>query len=438
LKKSRWMRRFVARYIAYLEVFGYLFVVAMATTIAALWLWKVDDVSQAHSNPLIKPHEYVATHPADVVLLNMLVQKHDEVTEGQPIAEICDDPAWVSRYASAQQALALAAALDNNAAKGARVEGEDMLRGFLRNSLAQWETQRPAMPRVKLLAPHSGVAVIDNAKEGLVIPAEEEIARIIDFEDLRISGDFRGTNQSYARLGQPTRSEILMAYGNNETLLSDIERPGAWTNGYGQFNSVAEGKINDILKQHFAGKRVTMEDDTTFTLTKVTAVELRGTFQTEKANASAAGEDIAPEPFTGIEIMGRVIEGAHTASVRVLDLPEDVQSAVKQAVLQRFESRPIRLDDAALSATDIKDLKIITTLDVENANIEKADAQGDPILAEKVERKFIFTAQIENPSPALKAKVRELALAETPSYIKTKTVVVVGKRRVAMLLFRKN
>lgn len=433
------MRRFVARYIAYLEVFGYVFVATMAAAIAILWIWKVDDVAQAHSNPLIQPHEYVATHPSDVVVLKILVQKHDEVAEGQPIAEICDDPVWVSRHASAQQALALANALDNSAAKDARAAGDETLRGFLRNSLAQWEMQRAAMPRTKLLAPHAGVVITDEGKEGKLIPSGKEIARIIDFDDLRISGDFRGTNQSYARVGQPTRSEILMTYGNGETLLSDIERPGAWMKGYGQFNSAAEGRVADILKQHFAGKRLTLEEDTLFTLNKVTAVELRGTLRTERANALPFGEqEIAPEPFTGIEIAGRVIEGTHTASIRVLDLPEDVRSAVNQAVLQRFESRPLRLDDAALSVTDIKNLKIIATLDVENANIEKANAQDSPILADKVERKFIFTAQIENPSPALKAKVRELALAETPSYIKTKTIVVVGKRRVAMLLFRKN
>ena len=438
LSKSPLIRRFVARYIAYLEVFGFLFVATMAIVIAVLWVWQVDDVAQAYQNPLIKPYEHVVIHPANVVVLKMLLPNHAEVIEGQPIAEICNDPAWVSRYAAAQQATALALTLDSNQMKGAWTHGEETLRVLLQKASAHWEEQRAAMPKVNLLAPHSGVVTVDKRKEGTVVLAGKEIAEIIDFGDLRISGDFRGTNQAYARVGQPIKVEILMTYGS-ETLLSTIEQPGKWLSGSGQFNSAAEGTVKNILNQYFANKLVTMEDDTTFAVSKVTGVELLSTLQTEETRSSTGQNEIEPEPFADMEITGRVIEGTHEASVRTLGLPESVYAEVKQALLTRFEGRPIRIGETPLYVTGMEDLKAIVTMDVENTDVEKTTTEtGEPILMEKVERKFIFTAKIENASPALVAKVRELALSEPPSYIKTKTVVVVGTRRVAMLLFRKN
>ena len=199
---------------------------------------------------------------------------------------------------------------------------------------------------------------------------------------------------------------------------------------------MADGKIKDILQSHFKGKAVTLEEDTIFAVSKVTEVELQGILRVEDA---PAGEGIDSEPFGEMKIRGRVIEGKHTASVRFLDLPDSLQTQVERTLLERFRSQVVRsADGTAFSVKGIQDLKIAVLMDGNDEGLGKPHLDGaEPLLTERVERKFIFEAKIDDPPPALKAKVRELALTETPSYIKTKTEVVVGQRRIAMLLFRK-
>ena len=136
------MRRFIARYVVYLEVFGYLFVVTVVAAIAVLWFVKVDNTSQAYSNPLIKPNEREVTRKADAVVLKVLVRDRVDVTEGQPLAEVCDDPAWVGRYRAAQCGDSLAAELDRAADGRDLTPDEKALREALRKASQRWEGER--------------------------------------------------------------------------------------------------------------------------------------------------------------------------------------------------------------------------------------------------------------------------------------------------------
>ncbi|GEM_PF-5726234 len=432
------MRRFIARYVVYLEVFGYLFVATVAAAIAVLVFVRVDDVARADGNPLIKPHEHAVTLKTDAVVLNVLVKNHEEVTKGQPLAEVCDEAAWVRRYQAAQHSDSLVATLDRTAARREMTPDEKALREALQHASEQWKMRLSRMPKILLRAPLSGVVVVEEGLAGKVVPEEEEIVRVLDFNDLRISAVLKAANLTYARVGQLVKVEILMTYGNGEVLRGDFDRSGQWRwkKRHGQYNSVADGKIKDILQSHFKGKVVTLEEDTLFAVSKVTDVELQGILRVEDA---PAGEGIDPEPFGDTKIMGQVIEGKHAASVRFLDLPDSLQARVEGALLERLRGQVVRsADGTAFSVKGIQDLKIAVLMDGNDEGLGKASLDGsEPLLMERVERKFIFEAKIVNPPPALKAKVRELALTETPSYIKTKTEVVVGQRRIAMLLFRK-
>ena len=438
--RKKWRRRFIARYIVYLEVFGYLFVGVVVVAIALLFFFKVDDVSQAYSNPLIKPHEQEVSQKTDVIVLNVLVRNHAEVAKEQPLAEVCDDPAWVRRYQAAQHSDSLIAALDRTADRRELMPDEKVLQEALKKASEHWEMRLARMPKVFLRAPLAGVAVVEDGLAGQVVPAGKEIVHILDFNDLRISSDLRGANLADARVGQPIKVEALTTYGNGEILRGDFDRSGQWRwkKRHGQFNSVAAGKIKDILQDHFKGEVVTLEEDTLFAVSKVTEVDLQGTLHVEDAPDAGGGLD--PEPFSETPILGHVIEGTHTALVRFLDLPDSLQARVEGALLEKLKAQVVRsLDGSAFSVKGIRDLKVTVKMEGDEKGLKKAYLDGaEPLLTEKVERKFIFEAKIDNPSPALKAKVRELALAGTPTYIKTKTEVVVGQRRIAMLLFRKD
>ena len=296
------------------------------------------------------------------------------------------------------------------------------------------------MPGVTLKAPVSGTTVVAEGLAGKVIPANKEILHVLDFDDLRISGDLRGANLSDARAGQPIKVEALMTYGNGEVLRGDFDRSGSWRwdKRHGQFNSIAEGKIRDLLQAYFKGKVVTLEEDTLFAVSKVSGVDMQGALRVVDAPGARGG--IEPEPFDRTPIVGHVIEGTHTAIVRLQGLSPDLQAQVEKALLERLRDRAVHSTDGSpFALREIKDLKVAVNLDGDDKGMKKVhpDSAG-PLLTEKVERKFLFEARIDDPSPALRAKVRELALADPPTYIKTKTEIVVGQRRIAMLLFRKD
>ena len=77
-------RRFIAKYVKYLEIFGYGFVFAVAGIIAFLWFAKTEDLVLSNAEP-IKPHEYVLSSDEDVIVLEALVKNKTDVTIGQPL-----------------------------------------------------------------------------------------------------------------------------------------------------------------------------------------------------------------------------------------------------------------------------------------------------------------------------------------------------------------
>ena len=91
-----------------------------------------------------------------------------------------------------------------------------------------------------------------------------------------------------------------------------------------------------------------------------------------------------------------------------------------------------------LSVNEITDLSMIIEMDADEPENEGTNQDVQMVDAEKTKRSFKGVIRIDDPHPLLKAKVRELALLKKPIYIKAIVKVVVGERRIAMLLFRKN
>lgn len=412
-KKDLRTRRFVAKYIQYLTVFGYFFVATMGIIVAVLWFVKIDDV--AGSGGEIRPAEHALKHNAEAVILKVLVTNHADVMEGQDLVEICDDPEWVERYRSAKQ------------------------------NGSEQEEMRGEMPRdlVDVLrAPHSGVAVVGKNLEGRIIPAGWDIVKVIDFDDLRITAEVDGTNVTNVHTGQRVKVEPLTTYGNKEILRSDVDYPDRWRNGSAQFNSVGKGKIKDLLQAYFAEKAVMLEDEeeTTFSVSNVRNVELQGILRVAKLpQGEEPGGVVEAEPFIGAMLTGYVHEATHTASLRIRDLPDSVRSEIKQTLLDRFQAG-IRVDGSDLSVVQIDDLKVVVEMDATYKESEESVTadDGSPLLGEETDRNCWVTVKLIDLPPAFTAKVRQLALAEKPSYIAAALEVVVGVRRIAMLLFRKN
>lgn len=450
VKQSLRTRRFIAKYMDYLTYFGFFFVAMIGVGVAVTWFVKVDDV--VNTTGTIIPHEQALKHTQEAVVLKVLVPNHAEVTENEDLIWICDDPNWVARFRTE--------------------EPQDPDR------IAVIRREIPSQLVIVLPAPISGVVVVGESLEGKVIAAGSVIAKVIDFNDLRIAANASGNSVVLVRKGQEVKVEPLAHYGNKVILRGDIDYPGWWGKGQAQFNTAGDGKIKEILKRHFEGTRVGLEDeeDTVFKFTEVKSVDLEGIMRVAESNQGQDEEAIEAEPFVGTLVTGTVFEALHKASVNIRNLPDSVRTEIKDLLQDRFkagvqlpESALSRVDDlrsridegsfldslraglrgdnkVVLSVLQIEDLEITVAMDVVQSEAEKADGNADGndkdaervVLESKTRDCSIVVKLVNPPPPALRAKVRALALGAPPVYITATLKIVVDQRRIAMLLFRKN
>ena len=208
--------------------------------------------------------------------------------------------------------------------------------------------------------------------------------------------------------------------------------------GFAQFNDVSEGQITKQLENYFSGKLVVIEDDTVFALGKVKNIDLHSTLNVQNAGPLDPGEKIEAEPLSRIALTGTVIEGTHTAEFRIHTFPDEIQQEIQNTLQERIVERQFDTGGLPLSVNEITDLSMIIEMDADEPENNEMVQNGQMVNAENSKRSFSGVIRIDDPHPDLKAKVRELALLKKPIYIKAIVKVVVGERRIAMLLFRKN
>lgn len=428
-------RRLIAKYVKYLEIFGYGFVFAVATAIAFLWFTKTEDLVLSNAEP-IKPHEYILSLDEDIVVIEALVKNKTDVTIGQPLFEISKDKSQVSRYRAKQVAEELSGELDSLAISSSLTLSERELQGVMRSATSAWEQE--LSQRETLTATHAGVILFDEEIVGTVVEKGDEIARILDFDDLRISAGLKGAAQRLARVGQLAHIEVITTYGDGEILRTDVDSPDWWSTGFAQFNDISDGQVTKQLEEYFSGKLVAIEDDTVFALGKVKKIDLHSTLNVQNAGPLDPGEKIEAEPLNRIALTGTVIEGTHTAEFRIHTFPNEVQQEIQNTLQDRIVERQFDTGGQPFSVNEITDLSMIVEMDADEPEIDGTNLDVQMVNAEKTKRTFKGVIRIDDPHPDLKAKVRELALLKKPIYIKAIVKVVVGERRIAMLLFRKN
>ena len=428
-------RRFIAKYVKYLEIFGYGFVFAVATIIAFLWFTKTEDLVLSNAEP-IKPHEYVLSSDEDVIVIEALVKNKTDVTIGQPLFEISRDKSQVNRYRAKQVVEELEGALDSLAISSSLTLSERELQGVMRSATSAWEQE--LSQREILTATHAGVILFDEEVVGTVVEKGDEIARILDFDDLRISAGLKGAVQRLARVGQPAHIEVITTYGDGEILRTDVDSPDSWGTGFAQFNDISDGQITKQLEEYFSGKLVAIEDDTVFALGKVKKIDLHSGLNVQNAGPLDSREKIEAEPLNRIALTGTVIEGTHTAEFRIHTFPNEIQQEIQNTLQDRILERQFDTGGQPFSVNEITDLSMIVEMDADEPEIDGTNLDVQMVDAEKTKRTFKGVIRIDDPHPVLKAKVRELALLKKPIYIKAIVKVVVGERRIAMLLFRKN
>ncbi|MCS6860722.1 MAG: HlyD family secretion protein [Abditibacteriales bacterium] len=401
--RRKWLRRFIAKYIGYVEVIGYLFVVVAVAGIVTCWFVKVDDTAKADATPAIKPRTAVVKDDQhDVVVVKVLVDNHAAVKAGQPLVRVCRDPQS----------------------------------GDLDTSEANL---------VEMTAPIAGV--VDGVKdlEGKVIPKGKDICRVLDFNDLCLTVKLIGENVPKARVGQKAHIEILPDYGRLPLYVRGTVVWGRFDKQHVQFNDLLDDADKEAIKKQLESATITLRDDIPLTFTDILNLWVDSTL-TPQAVANGAPSATATIPVETLAhlnpLQGTLIEGKHTGKMELRDVPEDVKEELRRRLLQKLQGKVVLANDRPFRVQDIQDLRPaiqlkIETLDPTETAEELERKLRNARVAAKIERFYEGTVQIKDPPLELRTLVQKLHLQDKPIDIKTNVWVVVAQRRVAMLLFRR-
>jgi hypothetical protein len=539
--RSRAVKRFMARYIFYLEMFGFIAVSLVALAIVSCFFFSVDDVIRISGDAVaIKPRAEVIKRDADALVTRVYVQNHQAVRRGDPLIEVVEDPLWMSRFLIMRQmqslldefdapgqAAALAKKRIEEAQKEAREaalasvrrrtgpaiteteekkeetkeelplvpleEDEGIVRYLIGQRLGEWDAIGAASaPHVLIRAPIDGIVVAPDDLSYKKVDAKREILKVVDLNDLRITAKLGGSQVADARAGQTAIIKaIVPEYKTGVIFRGDTVPEGrfAWQKERVTSYSLLDPQIKDAVEEAFKGRKITRRDDIPFDVTEVTDVEVDATLHTHleemasgvrareregrtlpsptlalarSAAYAASPQAPSPNPQTVTPIIadapgelalyGKVLEGKHTLTVQMADLPLALRQQAAESVAGKIRDRVIAAPEEPameggpapthlLRVDGIRDVRIIAKLKGENADAKgptqqlKQEAQRKAVRGASLDRLYEATIQIENPPQFLKDRVLELL--ELGKEVKAKVEIKTGRRRVAFLLLKR-
>jgi multidrug resistance efflux pump len=332
--RSLAVKRFMARYIFYLEMFGFIAVSLVALAIVSCFFFSVNDVIRISGDPVaIKPRAESIKRDADSLVTRVLVRNHQPVRKGDPLIEVVEDPEWMSRYLIARQmqslldefdapgqAAALAKQRIEQAQKEAREaalaqvrktagpaiteveekkdekkkkptlpvvplgDDEELARYLIAQRLADWDaTETAAAPRILIRSPIDGIVVAPDDLAYKKVDAKGEILKVVDLNDLRITAKLAGQQVADARTGQQAIVKaIFPEYKNGVVFRGDTVPRGRffWQKERVTSYGLLDPKIKDAVKETFKNRKITQRDDIPFNVTEVTDVEVDATLDT--------------------------------------------------------------------------------------------------------------------------------------------------------------
>lgn len=436
--RRKWLRRFIAKYIRYVEVIGYLFVMVAAVGTVTCWFVQVDDTAKADATPAVKPRtEVVKADQHDVVIVKVLVPNHTAVKAGQPLVRVCRDPKWVERFKALRHW--------EEATKSLAQSGDlSLFSSDARQRLAEWKEQIQKANWEEMSAPIAGV--VDGVKnlEGKVIPKGKDICRVLDFNDLRITVKLIGDNVPKARVGQKAHIEILPDYGRLPLYVRGEAAWGRFDKQHVQFNDLLDDQDKEAIKEKLASATITLRDDIPLTFTDILSLWVDSTLIPQAASDGEKSAATIPiETLAHFNpLQGTLMDGKHTGKMELRDVPEEVKEELRQRLLQKLKGKVASAGDRPFRVQDIQNVHPAIQLKIETLDPTESEEELERKLenahvAAKIERFYEGTVQINDPPLELKKMVETLQLQDKPVDIRTNVWVVVAQRRVAMLLFRR-
>lgn len=328
IKSLRW-RRFIAKYVTYLEIFAYAMVLVVGTGLIVAWTYKVDVTADSKDGTL-KALEYDVTLDKQCVIVRLPVPDKTDVREGQVVAEVCTDPTFISRHQTMERVRSALASLQGMAASVTATPGEQALMRQLEVKLVAWDkTDTPS--RQQLKAPAHGTLWLGACTTSTVYAPDRKIMGIRDFSTLEASLAFEARNAHACRPGQPGHIEVN-AEQTFETLVRLDTDLVPWVPVAGsrlsQFSTIADEQIRSLLTDAVKGRLLLDRDKakthdfplSAKTLNNIKVIVSGKPRKGPPVGVAATTTALVSQDFRAQTLRAVCTKGKHQADVTLLDV----------------------------------------------------------------------------------------------------------------------
>ncbi len=396
--QSRWQRRFYSRYMRTLERAGYVLVAGVFAAFIFAFNYSVEDLVTADKVQIV-PFSVPLNAAEPTRVTEYLAEDNAMVAKGQAVMRIVQGRA-VERYAAWEQVDALRRLVGNTA------EVRELASAF------------PKPTTTLVVAPAAGVF----RKVAETAGADEPLARIVDYSNLRLAASLAGQTVSQAAVGQPTRI----------TSISIEPDAGVLFRGTDSISGSILGKeLKDAISKDLVGRGVRVRDDIPLAVTEVTEVQVDATTRFDSATPS--GESVALDPVGSLVLDAEVISGTPAATIQVADLPPNVYESARKLAQDGTLNRAVKkIDGSTAQIAGVENLRFLVKL--------KAGPAGEGMASElagaMVSRSFEAGVRLKQPPEFLIEAVRRADVAGRK--VTARVEMVTGKRPIALRLLKKS
>lgn len=403
--QSRLKRRIYSKYMGWLEKFGYLVVLCVLGAFIFAFNYRVDDVVKADGVKL-EPAATVIKFEEPILVAKVLAEDFAEVQSGQPLLELVRGDDAIQQYRRWAKLDALRSEVGGSA------------------DIDRLEVQYAKPKTETVTAPKAGTFRLDfKASEA---ESDTILARVVDYNDLRLVASLDGQTVPKAAVGQFARVTAINMGSADKTIFRGSSQTGPTLSG----RIVGTG-AKDILEEGLKGASIQLRDDVPLAISEVG--ELQVDAQIDRSPASGVANAIALDPPANYVLRAKVVEGSPSAVVQIADLPTDLQDKARATIKQAIQNRVIQdLDGSLAKLIDAKDVRMVVKLNAKGmASNSALKLQGTMI-----SRKFDAKLQVESPPPFLIQAVKEAD--RNGGAITARVELVTGTRPIAFILLKKS
>jgi hypothetical protein len=401
--QNRRKRRFYAKYMRVIEVAGYVVVFCVFAAFIFAFNYPVDDLITADKVP-IQPHSEALALETPTLIVRALAKDFDEVQKDQPLLEVVTGEAEIQKFLAWQSVTSMSRQI------GLTEEG----------SRLAWRYPRPAL--LVLKSPATGTFRFDEATLSKSHEAKAELAKVVAYNDLRLTASLGGQTVSKAKVGQMARV----------TSIAIDPESGALFRGTDFVSSKLLGEsVKYVLQESLVGSGVRLRDDIPLQVSEVSEVQVDAAVKTTPGGDASGSVPLDPPGKLTVE--AQVVEGTPMASVQVADLPAAVAEKARKAVNEAVAGKSVRRLDGTVAKLDQPgDVHMVVKLKATRADGSPQTVLNGTMLSRT------FDAQLRIPSPPrfLIDAVRSADKAGKP--VTARVELRTGTRAIALLLLRKS